>query len=79
MADQRQSTAPYKRIANELRPEIEALSPGEQVPSVSALCDRFNVSRNTAIRALKLLKDEGLITTEQGWGSFRADQHPSES
>lgn len=79
MADQRQSTAPYKRIANELRPEIEALSPGEQVPSVSALCDRFNVSRNTAIRALKLLKDEGLITTEQGWGSFRADQQATES
>lgn len=79
MAEQRQSTAPYKRIANELRPEIEALSPGEQVPSVSAICDRFNVSRNTAIRALKLLKDEGLITTEQGWGSFRADQQASEN
>jgi GntR family transcriptional regulator len=72
MADQRQSTPPYKRIAAELRPEIEALSPGEQAPSVTAVAERFSVSRNTAIRALKLLKDEGLITTEQGWGSFRA-------
>lgn len=72
MADQRQSTAPYRRIAAELRPEIETLSPGEQVPSVSAIAERFKVSRNTAIRALRLLKDEGLIVTEQGWGSFRA-------
>jgi DNA-binding GntR family transcriptional regulator len=68
--DQKRQT--LKRIAAELRQEIEALSPGEHVPSVSAISERFSVSRNTSIRALKLLKDEGLITTEQGWGSFRA-------
>ena len=28
------------------------------------------LSRNTALRALGILRDEGLITIEQGWGAF---------
>jgi DNA-binding GntR family transcriptional regulator len=62
--------APYKRIATDLREKIKAMQPGEQVPSVTEICDSYHVSRNTALRALKLLRDEDLITVEQGWGSF---------
>jgi GntR family transcriptional regulator len=70
----REQTAPYKRIAAELRAKIETgeLRPGEQVPSASQICDTYSVSRNTALRALGILRDEGLITVEQGWGSFVA-------
>lgn len=72
----REQTPPYRRIAADLRSRIESgdLKPGEQVPSASELCDTYGVSRNTALRALKLLRDEGLIVVEQGWGSFVADQ-----
>jgi DNA-binding GntR family transcriptional regulator len=72
----REQTAPYKRIAADLRARIEAgeLRPGEQVPSASQLCETYSVSRNTALRALKLLRDEGLIMMEQGWGSFVAER-----
>jgi DNA-binding GntR family transcriptional regulator len=68
----REPTAPYKRIAEGIRARIAAgeLKSGEQVPSATELCEAYGVSRNTALRALKLLKDEGLITMEQGWGSF---------
>ena len=73
----REPTAPYRRIAEAIRERIEsgALLPGEQVPSASQLCTEYGVSRNTALRALALLRDEGWITVEQGWGSFVADRH----
>jgi DNA-binding GntR family transcriptional regulator len=68
----REPTPPYKRIAEGIRVRIAAgeLKSGEQVPSATELCDAYGVSRNTALRALKLLRDEGLIIVEQGWGSF---------
>ncbi len=72
----RESTPPYKRVASALRERIEQgeLLPGEQVPPVPELVEIYGVSRNTALRALRVLKDEGLIRTEQGWGSFVADR-----
>jgi DNA-binding GntR family transcriptional regulator len=81
MADQRNRLPPYKQIAADIRAEIQAgrLRPGEQVPSVTQLCDRYSVTRNTAIRALRVLKDDGLIVIEQGWGSFVADKPPTDS
>jgi DNA-binding transcriptional regulator YhcF (GntR family) len=36
------------------------------------LASQFGVARNTAVRALHLLRDEGLIVTQRGWGSFVA-------
>jgi len=76
----RQAVPPYKRIAAGLRAQIEAgeLRPGEQVPSANQLAREHGVNRNTALRALKLLAEEGLITMEQGWGSFVA-QPPTTS
>ncbi len=70
----REQGAPYKRIAAALRERIASgeLGPGEQLRSATQLCQDYSVSRNTALRALALLREEGLITTEQGWGSFVA-------
>ncbi|MGO9187029.1 MAG: GntR family transcriptional regulator [Streptosporangiaceae bacterium] len=74
----REPIPPYRRVADALREDIEAkrLLPGEQVPSATKLAATHHVSRNTAARALRLLRDEGYITTEQGWGSFVADTLP---
>jgi DNA-binding GntR family transcriptional regulator len=68
----REGTAPYKAIAADLRGKIESgeLRPGEQVPSATRICELYGVTKNTALRALKVLQDEGLIRVEQGWGSF---------
>jgi DNA-binding GntR family transcriptional regulator len=38
------------------------------------LAEQFGVSRNTAVRALAMLRDEGLIVTHRGWGSFVAGE-----
>lgn len=68
----REQTPPYRRIAADLREKIKTMRPGEQIPSTTEITQAYKVSRNTALRALKLLRDEGLITVEQGWGSFVA-------
>lgn len=67
---------PYLRIAAWLRDEIKAgrLRPGEQVPSANELAERFNVGRNTASRAIQVLKQEGLVVTQRGWGTFVAGE-----
>jgi GntR family transcriptional regulator len=68
----RASLPPYQRIAAALRDRIESgeLLPGEQIPPVPQLVETYGVSRNTALRALRVLRDEGLIEVQQGWGAF---------
>lgn len=70
----REALPPYKRVAADLRAKIlkGELVPGEQVPPIPRLMETYRVSRNTALRALRVLKDEGLITVEPGWGAFVA-------
>jgi DNA-binding GntR family transcriptional regulator len=67
---------PYKRVAADLRRKIEEgqLLPGEQIPPVPRLCEIYSVSRNTALRAVGVLRDEGLVTVQQGWGAFVAER-----
>ncbi|NEX91233.1 histidine utilization repressor [Caulobacter sp. 17J65-9] len=52
------------------------LKPGDKVPSESTLVERFNVSRMTVNRALRELKDEGVLVGVAGVGSFVADPSP---
>ncbi len=72
----REALPPYKRVAAALRDQITngELLPGEQIPPVPRLIETYQVSRNTALRALRVLKDEGLITVEPGWGAFVAER-----
>jgi GntR family transcriptional regulator len=68
----RESLPPYQRIAAALREKIESgeLLPGEQIPPVPKLIETYGVSRNTVLRALRVLRDADLIEVQQGWGSF---------
>jgi len=64
--------APYKHIARVLRARIESgeLEPGDKLPTLTAVCDDFGVTRGTASRALGLLQEEGLVYYEPGMGVF---------
>ncbi|MEV5441996.1 GntR family transcriptional regulator [Streptomyces sp. NPDC052644] len=66
---------PYQHAADELRREIKQgrFKPGQQMPSVRELQERFGVANMTARSALNVLRDEGLIYTIHGRGSFVAD------
>ncbi|WP_327316277.1 GntR family transcriptional regulator [Streptomyces sp. NBC_01235] len=66
---------PYQHAADELRRDVlqGRIKPGEQMPSIRELQDRFGVANMTARAALNVLRDEGLIYTIHGRGSFVAD------
>jgi GntR family transcriptional regulator len=64
--------AAYQRIADELRAAITAgsIRPGDRVPSERELARRYGTTHMTVRQAVGLLKDEGLVITRQGLGSF---------
>ena len=59
---------PYRIIAADLRGAIRcgALQPGEHLPTVKTLAERYNVSEGTAHRATALLSDAGEIVVSRG-------------
>ncbi|MFI9204058.1 GntR family transcriptional regulator [Streptomyces sp. NPDC053048] len=69
--------APYMKVLAALVTEIEAgkYAPGAKIPSEAELCERFGVARETARRAVRELRERGLVETEWGKGTFvrRAD------
>jgi DNA-binding GntR family transcriptional regulator len=60
----------YKTITESLRARITGgeFAPGDPLPSESALCAEFHVTRNTLRRALAQLAAEGLIAVRPGRG-----------
>ncbi|MHC5703359.1 GntR family transcriptional regulator [Streptomyces sp. PKU-MA01144] len=66
---------PYQQIAAFLRERIEsgAIPPGRRIPSLVELEAEFGVARDTLRKAVKVLKDEGLVETVTGMGVFVVD------
>lgn len=62
----------YGMMAAELRDDIlrGRLPPGDKMPSERDLCERFDASRVTVRRALRLLEDERLIVRRHGSGTY---------
>lgn len=62
----------YERIYEVIRHEIEdgVYHPGDRLPTEHELMKRFEVSRVTTNRALKMLMSEGLISRRAGAGTF---------
>lgn len=58
----------YEAIADVLRTRIISgeLPPGEKIPSENALMEEYGVGRDTAYRALQVLRDEGLTVSRRG-------------
>jgi len=63
--------SPYLQIARRYREQIERgeLQPGQLLPSVRAMADRWNVAHTTANRALRTLQAEGLVQSTSGLGT----------
>jgi DNA-binding GntR family transcriptional regulator len=62
----------YLRIAADLRARIESgeLEPGQPVPSITTLCQEWQVARETAAHALTTLAAEGLVRRYPGRGYY---------
>ncbi|HEY2305933.1 MAG TPA: GntR family transcriptional regulator [Streptosporangiaceae bacterium] len=66
------ATPVYVQVADILRSRIEArqLLPDRPVPSETQLQQEFGVARGTARKAIALLRDQGLVVTVKGRGSY---------
>jgi DNA-binding GntR family transcriptional regulator len=60
----------WAQLAGALRADIEAGTLSGRVPSARALAAAYSVSRETAVRALRALADEGLTVSVRGRGTF---------
>ncbi|WP_245629644.1 FadR/GntR family transcriptional regulator [Alicyclobacillus sendaiensis] len=62
----------YMEIAEEIRREIEegAFRPGDRLPTLRELADRFGVSRATVREALSALRGQGLVEFRHGMGTY---------
>lgn len=62
----------YLQICELIREKIDSgeISTGSRVWSESDIMEKFNVSRNTARKAIETLENEGIVARIQGKGSF---------
>ncbi len=69
----------YIQIVDRIRHLVAtgALEPGEQLPTIRQLAVDLRVDPNTVARAYSILDKEGVISTQQGRGTFIAE-HPDE-
>ncbi|MGV9786396.1 GntR family transcriptional regulator [Streptomyces sp. NPDC003435] len=60
----------YEEIAESLRARIAAgeFAPGETIPSGRDLAEQWGVSRATAIKAVDVLRNDGVVVAKQGTG-----------
>jgi len=80
MAD---SDPKYQQVAADLRARMESgeYPPGARMPSITELMKRYGVALATMNAAIRVLRAEGRIETEQGKGTFARkapDSEPSE-
>ncbi|MEU7884712.1 GntR family transcriptional regulator [Microbispora bryophytorum] len=66
----------YKQIAEILRERIDSgeLAPGNPMPSEAQLEAEYGIARTTARRVARELREQGLVYTVQGEGTFVGDQ-----
>jgi GntR family transcriptional regulator len=68
--DRRDPTDLYQQVAAEIRRAIAdgEAKPGERLPPAKDLAAVLGVNSNTVLRALRLLRDEGLLEFRRGRG-----------
>ena len=70
----------YQQIVDQIQYMISTneLKPGEQLPTVRAVAQESRINFNTVSRAYRILDQAGLISTQQGRGTYISDNAPTE-
>jgi GntR family transcriptional regulator len=74
--DFRSGTPIYTQIVEQVKQQVISgeLTPGDQLPTVRALALELRVNFNTVARAYRLLDEAGIISTQQGRGTYILDE-----
>jgi GntR family transcriptional regulator len=67
----------YLQIADRIKHMVATgeFPPGQQLPAIRQLALGLHIDPNTVARAYRMLDEEGVISTQQGRGTFIAE-HP---
>jgi len=78
--DFRSGTPIYTQIVEQVKQQVVSgeLELGVQLPTVRALALELRVNFNTVARAYRLLDEAGIISTQQGRGTYILDVPPPE-
>jgi GntR family transcriptional regulator len=78
--DFRSGSPIYSQIVEQVKQQVlsGALKPGDQLPTVRALALELRVNFNTVARAYRLLDEAGIISTQQGRGTYILEVPPPE-
>ena len=70
----------YLQVVDRIKEMIAdgRLKPGDQLPTVRALALEMRVNFNTVARAYRILDEAGIISTQQGRGTYILDVPPPE-
>lgn len=71
----------YLQIVEQIRQQVAsgALAPDDQLPTVRALASDLRINFNTVSRAYRLLDEAGIISTQQGRGTYILEMPPPET
>jgi GntR family transcriptional regulator len=78
--DFRSGTPIYTQIVEQVKQLVISgeIKPGDQLPTVRALALELRVNFNTVARSYRLLDDAGIISTQQGRGTYILEVPPPE-
>jgi GntR family transcriptional regulator len=78
--DLRSDVPIYIQIVEQVRRQVVdgGLKPGDQLPTVRALASDLRINFNTVSRAYRLLDEAGVISTQQGRGTYILEMPPPE-
>lgn len=68
--------SPYEQVADDLRRKIQTggeYPPGTRLPSIRHLAEQYGISPQTVQRALRELRQEDLVVSQQGRAFFVRD------
>ncbi len=70
----------YHQVVERIKERIASgqLNPGDQLPTVRALAQELRVNFNTIARAYRILDEGGIISTQQGRGTYILNNPPPE-
>jgi len=70
----------YLQIIEQIERQLAegVLSPGDQLPTVRQLASDLRVNFNTVARAYRLLDEAGVISTQQGRGTYALERLPAD-